>query len=91
MKPVECKKCQEKITQLPTGTWIDGLGVVFCLRQPNGTPLEEFGLHEPIIDPEWADRIRSLAKYSPSHWTPGEIAKLMQLAETQVKNILEDT
>jgi hypothetical protein len=44
-------------------------------------------LHEPLILLEWAERIRTLAA-SSSAWTPREIAKLTQLTEDQIKEVL---
>lgn len=86
MKPIMCKNCHEEIVQLPSGTWIDKNGVVWC---PSSEMPHTNVLHEPIISPEWARSIQNLSRRSPSFWTPQELAKLFQLTEAQIKEILE--
>jgi hypothetical protein len=98
MKPIVCKNCHEEIVQLPSGTWIDENGVVWCPPDDPVDTVEGWSraldshrvqiLHQPIVPPEWAERIRTLAKHSPSFWTPYELAKLVQLSEEQITEIL---
>jgi hypothetical protein len=75
-----------KIEMLPTGTWIDEAGYVYCSIVQVG---QSGMLHEPIIPPEWLERIRLLNKTNPNFWTVKELARLMQLTIAQIEEALK--
>lgn len=83
MEPIKCKNCPAELTQVVTGSWIDPDGFVYCpclYTEPR--------LHEPIITPEWRAEIKRLVGTSSKFWTTQELARLMQLPEDTIQEIL---
>jgi hypothetical protein len=46
------------------------------------------GSAEPIINPEWCEEIVTLHRSNSNFWTVSELAKIFQLPEEQVREIL---
>lgn len=84
MEPIKCKNCPEEIEPLPSGTWVTHEGFCYCKKRVGD---EAPMLHEPLLPVEWLVDIKTLGA-NATVWSPYRIARIMQLPEKTIKDIL---